>query len=87
MKTSLLTQSLNDYQHAVHQLQQLNKPAPHADQIRSITMAYQTKPSMIGDGKDWARLILQEYNFGEIANVTGTQKGNSSTAIQATQGE
>lgn len=60
MKTSLLTQSLKDYQHAVHQLQQLNKPAPHADQIRSITMSYQTKPSMIGDGKDWARLILQE---------------------------
>lgn len=60
MKTSLLTQSLNDYQHAVHQLQQLNKPAPHADQIRSITMSYQTKPSQKHDGKDWARLFLQE---------------------------
>lgn len=60
MKTSLLTQSLNDYQHAVHQLQQLNKPAPHADQIRSITMAYQSKPSMMNDGKDWARMVLQQ---------------------------
>ena len=60
MKTSLLTQSLNYYQHAVHQLQQLNKPAPHADQIRSITMSYQSRPSAMNDGKDWARMVLQQ---------------------------
>lgn len=60
MKISLLTQSINDYQHAVNQLQQLNKPAPHAEQIRNITMAYQSKPSMMNDGKDWARMVLQQ---------------------------
>lgn len=34
-----------------------------------------------------AHNVVVKYNFGEIANVTGTQEGNSSTAIQATQGE
>lgn len=60
MKVSLLTQNLKDYENAVHQLQQLNRPSHHADQIRSITMAYQSKPSMMHDGKDWARMVLQQ---------------------------
>lgn len=37
--------------------------------------------------KKIAHNVVVKYNFGEIANVTGTQEGNSSTAIQATQGE
>lgn len=58
---SSLTHSIATTVHAdaTHQLQQLNRPAPHSEQIRAITMSYQTKPSMMHDGKDWARLVLQ----------------------------
>lgn len=60
MKVSLLTQNLKDYENAAHQFQQLNKQSPHADQIRNITMSYQSRPSQKHDGKDWARLVLQQ---------------------------
>lgn len=60
MKVSLLTKSIKDYENAVHQLQQLNRPSHHADQIRSITMLHQSKPSAMNDGKDWARMVLQQ---------------------------
>lgn len=60
---SLLTQSLrndNDgYRHAIHQLQQLNAPSVHTEQIRNITLSYQARPSRMHDGKDWARQILE----------------------------
>ncbi len=44
---------------ALHQLKQQNAPSIHAQHIRNITLAYQSRPSMQHDGKDWARRMLE----------------------------
>lgn len=61
-QVSALTLSLaagaSVHQEALHTIQNLNTLHKNHEDIKRITELYRHKPSVIGDGKDWARQVM-----------------------------
>jgi hypothetical protein len=48
------------HQEAMQTMQKFNLQHERHGEIKRITELYRNKPSTIGDGKDWARQVMQD---------------------------